>query len=237
MGEINIKVDDNIVDNVLQGSQSKTTKIINIFLKVVVFSLVLGGVYSFSMDNLKIVGDLLTSIGNFIFHNIIGLEDFKLFNEKNILTIFYRFDNPIIQKFEYTYVTNEFDAHFIFPISLFIAISCTEFIKIIDNLKFQFTKNIFLTLSKIFIGGLIYLLFYNFKLFVLSFHNSLKIVEFDKTGKILKILDNQTFIFKFYTLLNNIFNIYGGITFRLLLILFIWAILFRRDEITKLLRK
>jgi|GEM_PF-4144328 len=233
----------NIVENNIDNELGKSSTSLsspklfpNIFLKSILFFVILSASYLISLNLLPIIGRFLTSIGNFIFQNIIVLDDFKLFSEDNLLTIFYRFDNPIIHKNEYTYVSNEFDAHFIFPVSLFIALSCTEFIQVINKLKLQFTKNIISIITKIFIGGVIYLLFYYFKLFLLSYQNSLKIVQFDKFGKILEILDSQTFIFKFYTLLNNIFNIYGGITFRLLIILFIWALLFRREEIKNLIK-
>lgn len=210
--------------------------IVNIITKSLLFLIVFLILFLISKDIFPIIAKFLVVIGNFIFNDLFGLINFKFYNEKNLLTIFFRFENPIIIKYEYAFVKNEFDTHFIFPIILFISISTIEYFKLIGKFNIILVKNVLTITAKILIGFSVYLLFYYFKLFLLSYHNSLKIAKFDKLGNIVDIVEGQSVSYKIFNLLNNIFNIYGGITFRLLIVVTIWAILFRRDQIKSLLK-
>lgn len=206
-------------------------KIVNLFVKSLLFLTVIIILYILSINNLGILGEIIIVVGNWILHSLLSLEDLKFFVDKveiNKLTLFFRYEQVMAGP-QFTFVTNDFLAHFIFPLIFFVGLISTN---IIDNFK---NKNYYL---KSIFGFLIIILYYIFKLLILGYHNSLKVVVFNTNGTIKSVENGVGIWFDIIDLLNNIFNVYGSITLRLIFVLAIWIMLFNFNQIkSKLLKE
>lgn len=199
-------------------------KIVNLFVKSLLFLSVIIMLYILSINNLSTLGEIIIVVGNWILNSLLSLEDLKFFVDKveiNKITLFFRYEQVMAGP-QFTFVTNDFLAHFIFPLIFFVGLISTN---IIDNFK-----NINYYLKSIF-GFLIIILYYIFKLLILGYHNSLKVVVFNTNGTIKSVENGVGIWFDIIDLLNNIFNVYGSITLRLIIVLAIWIILFKLNQI------
>lgn len=206
-------------------------KVIKIFIQSIVFIIVTIILYMVSIINIITIGAIIVSIGNWFLHNIFGLDDLKFFVDKvdiNKITLFFRYEQVMAGP-QFTFVSNDFMAHFIFPIIFFIGLVSIDLINNFKNIQYYIYS---------IIGFGFVIFYYIFKILILGYHNSLKIIVFHSDGTIKSVENGQGNWFYFIELINNIINVYGSITLRLIFVLAVWIILFRFKQIkSKLLKE
>ena len=188
------------------------------FALVFIFSFIL--LFWFGNMLQELICGGLANTGNFIINLFGKSETLKLFPDNFNLILFSRHDNNLTLNPNFTYVISDIRTHFILPNVLFFSLM----IALIKPFKSK---------TKPFLLGLFIVnLFFVIKFIVSVINNELKEIILNSKGEMINQIDCTDFLFKFFDILNNIFNKYGSIGLRPLIVVVIWIFVsFTTEEI------
>ena len=166
--------------------------------------------YFFTIFNSQLINELLTKFCNIVIRNFDSLEYLKFFNENDKLLLFFRFDHHLNPKPQFSYVSIEIFTHFIFPNITYIGLIISSYYKSIS-------------IKRVLLGLILINLLFVIKLIIIALENGLKETIFDNSGNIKEFKIPNDAFYNFIQLLNKIFNQYGSISLRLLVVVVIWA--------------
>ncbi len=192
--------------------QNKTFKFFSLFIISFLVLYILGNILQ------EYICGGIANVGN-LFITLFGESDrFKLFPDKIELILFSRHDNNISLNPNFTYVTSNISTHFIMPNVLLFSL----FISQNKSFKEKFKALI--------LGTLLVNLFFIIKFIISIINNELKEIVIDSKGKMINQIDGNDIWFKLIDLLNNLFNKYGSIGLRPLIVLLIWLYVSYKSE-------